>query len=412
MTVVNVRTLISALVGPDSLDRGYVVATPWVGNSPAIQVDGEDILFPREITLQIHNGVASAALDLPAIDIPYKLVVSDLRTGETIERFVIVPDVEAVDFGDLVEVNPFTYIPDENVVTAWQAAIDEVASIRTQAIADMQAKLDSLVPITDAQLAGIAADVDSEFSQAVAANIATLVGDRITILEATRGTSAERDAFYGVPSTDAARASLANERITWFNVDKGWTEMYYAVSGTSGLLFPGVKAGFPAGWYPLEGELPYGDIRNHAATKAIGSGIVLIDTYTVGTLGGIKDMSTASGQLTIEQPGVYKVKGSYVLASAVAAGGRFCQITKNSATDNPTTYLAYGPYHIGQALMYEPITSDEIEAYLLAGDVLRMFAYQTSGATVNLSRTTDAAGLADVGRLGNYFKARYLRPPV
>ncbi len=64
-----------------------------------------------------------------------------------------------------------------------------------------------------------------------------------------RGTSVQRDAIYGVPSTDAQRVALANQKINWFNTDLGWTEMYYAPTGTPGLTVPGRTSGGPAGWY-------------------------------------------------------------------------------------------------------------------------------------------------------------------
>lgn len=67
-----------------------------------------------------------------------------------------------------------------------------------------------------------------------------------------RGTTAQRDALYGVPATDSDRVILANAKITWFNTDLGWEESYYAVTGTSGLIVRGLMSGGPtAGWYPV-----------------------------------------------------------------------------------------------------------------------------------------------------------------
>lgn len=67
----------------------------------------------------------------------------------------------------------------------------------------------------------------------------------------TRGTTAQRDAKYGVPGTSAARVALANQQVTWFNTDLGWKERYYEVDATSGLTAKGL-VGAPAGWYPIE----------------------------------------------------------------------------------------------------------------------------------------------------------------
>lgn len=65
------------------------------------------------------------------------------------------------------------------------------------------------------------------------------------------GTTAERDAIYGVPATDAERVALANRRPLWFNVARGWHESYYAPASLgSALTVPGLQASVAAGWYP------------------------------------------------------------------------------------------------------------------------------------------------------------------
>lgn len=71
-----------------------------------------------------------------------------------------------------------------------------------------------------------------------------------------RGTTAERDAKYGVPGTAAARVALANQQVTWFNSDLGWKERYYEVTASSGLTALGLVTGATPGWYPI-GEGPY-----------------------------------------------------------------------------------------------------------------------------------------------------------
>ncbi len=65
-----------------------------------------------------------------------------------------------------------------------------------------------------------------------------------------RGTTAERNAIFGVPTTDADRVVLANQMIAWFNTDLGWQESFYAPIGLTGLTARGLIAGTPAGWYP------------------------------------------------------------------------------------------------------------------------------------------------------------------
>jgi hypothetical protein len=52
-----------------------------------------------------------------------------------------------------------------------------------------------------------------------------------------RGTTAERNARFGVP-------------IRWFNTDLGWEESYYADTTTPGLTVLGLVSGTASGWYP------------------------------------------------------------------------------------------------------------------------------------------------------------------
>lgn len=66
-----------------------------------------------------------------------------------------------------------------------------------------------------------------------------------------RGTTAERDTIFGVPSTDPQRVALANKKIIWFNTDTGWEEMYYATTGKTGLTALGLVTQASSGWYPI-----------------------------------------------------------------------------------------------------------------------------------------------------------------
>ncbi|AVR56925.1 minor tail protein [Microbacterium phage Triscuit] len=75
------------------------------------------------------------------------------------------------------------------------------------------------------------------------------------------GTTAQRDTYYGIPSTAAAKVALANRQVLFFNTDTGWWESYYAVKGTSGLTVRGLVTGLVADWYPVDNSGPRGRIR-------------------------------------------------------------------------------------------------------------------------------------------------------
>jgi hypothetical protein len=62
-----------------------------------------------------------------------------------------------------------------------------------------------------------------------------------------RGTSTQRDAYYGVPSTAAERAALANQKVLWYNTTTNTLQMYFATTGTSGLTVTGIAG--TSGWY-------------------------------------------------------------------------------------------------------------------------------------------------------------------
>lgn len=85
------------------------------------------------------------------------------------------------------------------------------------------------------------------------------------------GTTAERDAYYGVPSTDADRAALANRKVVWFNTDLGWEESFYATTGLPGLTAPGLVAGSAHGWYPV-GDGPEAVLYSAGAQAFSGAG--------------------------------------------------------------------------------------------------------------------------------------------
>ncbi|QXO13179.1 minor tail protein [Arthrobacter phage DevitoJr] len=80
-----------------------------------------------------------------------------------------------------------------------------------------------------------------------------------------RGSTAQRDGYYGVPTNDAERANLANAKVTWFNTEMGWEESYYTVTGATFLTVPGLVTGAAPGWYPT-GEGPFVILDSTAPT--------------------------------------------------------------------------------------------------------------------------------------------------
>lgn len=88
------------------------------------------------------------------------------------------------------------------------------------------------------------------------------------------GTTAQRDVKYPLPSTDPTRVALANQVILWYNTTKGYVEAYYATTGLTGLLVPGLPAGTISGWYPLiETGIPYGHMGMTGGFQQMNGGV-------------------------------------------------------------------------------------------------------------------------------------------
>lgn len=62
-----------------------------------------------------------------------------------------------------------------------------------------------------------------------------------------KGTSAERDSRYGVPSTAAEEAALANAKVVWYNTSTNALERYFGKTGTVGLTVTGIVGN--SGWF-------------------------------------------------------------------------------------------------------------------------------------------------------------------
>jgi hypothetical protein len=132
------------------------------------------------------------------------------------------------------------------------------------------------------------------------------------------GTAAERDAIYGVPATDAARVALANRKIIWYNLDNGFTEMYYAVTGLAGLTVRGLIAGTASGWYPMNTGPQL--LLLPSASFTLGVGGTFINWTSPGTglstrTGGTAWFTVSAGIPTIVQAGRYDIEVSLVHAA-------------------------------------------------------------------------------------------------
>ena len=216
----------------------------------------------------------------------------------------------------------------------------------------------------------------------------------------THGTTAERDALFGVPASDPARVELANAMPVWFNTDFGWWESYYAVSGLAGLAVQGLVAGTASAWYPV-GLGPSIRLVPNGAQAVAGSGQRITAWAAPGTgssrrRGGAGYFTYTNGFITIVRSGVYRVH-AHTLIQAGAGTVLLYVIGSVSGNLGVQSTTLNGTWATTNSI-------DVAEVYLQAGDVLR---YTSESGAYALNQGGDGS-LATAGE----FAIRYLRPSL
>lgn len=148
-----------------------------------------------------------------------------------------------------------------------------------------------------------------------------------------KGTSAQRDGFYGVPATDAQKVALANSVPIWFNTEKGWEESYYAPSSIGTLTVNSLLSDQPPGWYPTGSNGPFGH-RGSTSNISLNAGNVV--EATLGSPQILRGGVTASGNgsLVIPIGGIYKIKRRGYFTSLGSAASYGSSIRKNNVGQN------------------------------------------------------------------------------
>ena len=123
MTVINLTTLASGLGAPAATDA-WVQCTPWSGSRPAVRVSGEQVIVSDTASVRVTLGVPEETLDLEPNGITWcwKILTYTTSPSARLTRYVNVPPTGPIDFEDLVDVDPATFIPTPDVVAGWDAA--------------------------------------------------------------------------------------------------------------------------------------------------------------------------------------------------------------------------------------------------------------------------------------------------
>lgn len=157
-----------------------------------------------------------------------------------------------------------------------------------------------------------------------------------------KGTTAERNAIFGVPGTDAQRAALANENVVWHNTDLGWAERYYAVTGTAGLTVKGLMTLAPAGWYPI-GEGPYQKLQP-TTTFATASTTPVRNWNGVTYRNGGSDWfsyNNTNGRVKLEKAGIYHFSVWTTQQAGTGTANYHLRQMLNGTTEQHADGLAY-----------------------------------------------------------------------
>jgi len=218
------------------------------------------------------------------------------------------------------------------------------------------------------------------------------------------GTTTERDARFGTPTTDAQRVALANRKVVWYNSTLGWEESYYATTGLAGLTAKGLLAGYASGWYPTGNGLTPEIIMDPTATFSATTG-----NYVGNWNGSVKrrggDAFFVSDQYgpTIKLPGYYDLSCYTVQGSGSGLADYHIRLNNLAGT---TVEWQTNLSGILLSTSYVTYISAQWKSTLIkpGGNLFRWFC---SNGTLSLHNTTGPAG-SGRGQLA----ARYVRPPL
>lgn len=188
------------------------------------------------------------------------------------------------------------------------------------------------------------------------------------------GTTAERDAYFGVPTTDAQRVLLANAGLIWHNTEKGWSESYYALASLPGLTVKGLAAPGPTygnptnGWYPMPGSLAYMTrIKSNSFQSTPGG--VFTQPQLLGSgstaYAHVGEMFNAVGTSGIAPTiaGLFDVTASIYWSGGGAMAYTILSVRYTGGTEQITSTRSYG----GPADMQQPATAPAVYCWANQG---------------------------------------------
>lgn len=212
-----------------------------------------------------------------------------------------------------------------------------------------------------------------------------------------RGTTAQRDAFFGTPTTDAARAALANLQPVWYNTTTGRQETYYALASISGLTVPGLASFLTSGWYAMPATEWAGKSGPSSYIAAYKCGWA----RGIASAGSTLDATTSTSQVKIGIDGIYEchsyLRGGASGNAAYSGLGLDGDRAAFELRSNPTSGPMLGLWTHDHPAATNNFTVSHYLGQLYAGDLITAGPY-TSGTDIALSSAA-SSGMLSVRRI-------------
>lgn len=145
MAIVNLTTLQDILGGTEPVNA-TVTAYVCKGGSRVVRIDGDEVIFPAPVVVEIVNGVPVQPFELLVLPagVYWKILIAT-DNKIPLRRNVVLPgNVGPYDFEELIDVDPGTSLPDVGTAqaTAYANLIESYALRAEAALAEIQALLE------------------------------------------------------------------------------------------------------------------------------------------------------------------------------------------------------------------------------------------------------------------------------
>ncbi len=209
--------------------------------------------------------------------------------------------------------------------------------------------------------------------------------------------AAARDAYWGTPATEQARLALQAKGAITTRTDTGCVERYFAtynaISNPAGTT--------PAGWYPVSGALPFGQVLRAPVPVTIRYGqydnISSSSYWAPARLQG--GMSAFASGWKPPIAGDYRIEAELLTAGTGPVALLTGFTTGATAPARPTDLLGGQTQYALQGFV---LANPGLTRRLTPSDTIRLWGYSQAAATE--LQTTPAAGMS--------ISLRYIGPPV